>query len=106
MVLLPDLDATLALSLALSGLIGLALGVFGGGGSILAVPILVYVTRITPSAAIGMSLAIVGATSLTGSYAHHRRGQVRGRVAMLFGGAGIVTAFLVRGSPSWRPDAC
>jgi uncharacterized membrane protein YfcA len=54
-------DAHLVLSLALSGVIGFALGVFGGGGSILAVPMLVYVTRIAPSAAVGMSLAIVGA---------------------------------------------
>jgi uncharacterized membrane protein YfcA len=87
-------DALLVLSLALSGLIGFALGVFGGGGSILAVPMLVFVTRVTPSAAVGMSLAIVGATSLVAGYAHHRRGQVRPKVALLFGGAGVVTAFL------------
>jgi len=82
------------LSLALSAVVGFALGVFGGGGSILAVPILVYVTGIAPSAAVGMSLAIVGATSLTASYAHHRKGRVRPRVALLFGGSGIATAFL------------
>jgi uncharacterized membrane protein YfcA len=87
-------DATLLLSLALSAGVGVSLGVFGGGGSILAVPILVYVTHIAPSAAIGMSLSIVGATSLTASYAHHRKGRVRPRVALLFGGAGVATAFL------------
>ena len=83
----------MVLSLALSGLIGFALGAFGGGGSILAVPMLVFVTRVAPSAAVGMSIAIVGATSLVAGYAHHRRGQVRLRVALLFGGAGIPTAY-------------
>lgn len=89
-----DVSAHLVGSLALSGAIGFALGVFGGGGSILAVPMLVFVTRVSPAAAAGMSLAMVGATSLTASYAHHRRGQVRLRIALLFGGAGIATAFL------------
>lgn len=88
------MDASLWLSLALSGIVGFSLGVFGGGGSILAVPMLVYVTGVAPASAVGMSLAIVGATSLTASYAHHRRGQVQLRAAALFGGAGIVTAFV------------
>lgn len=88
------MDAQLVVSLLLSAAIGFALGVFGGGGSIFAVPMLVFVTRVSPAAAAGMSLAIVGATSLTASYAHHRRGQVRLRIALLFGGAGIPTAFL------------
>jgi uncharacterized membrane protein YfcA len=85
---------SLTLSVALSGLIGLSLGVFGGGGSILAVPVLVYVTHIAPGAAVGMSLAIVGATSLAASYAHRRCGRVSVPVPLTFGGAGIVTAFL------------
>ena len=88
------MDAAIVLSLALSAAIGFALGIFGGGGSILAVPMLVFVARVAPSAAIGMSLAIVGATSLAASYAYHRRGLVRFKVALLFGGSGIVTAFL------------
>lgn len=88
------MDATLVLAVALSGLIGLTLGVFGGGGSILAVPMLVFVARVAPSAAVAMSLAIVGATSLAAAYAHHRRGQVRGKVALQFGAAGIATAVL------------
>ena len=88
------METTFAFSLALSALVGFSLGVFGGGGSILAVPILVYVTHIAPSQAVGMSLAIVGGTSLTASYAHHRKGRVRARVALLFGGSGIATAFL------------
>ena len=81
-------------SVLLSGVIGLALGVFGGGGSILAVPVLVLVTHLTPAAAVSTSLAMVGATSLVASYAHHRRGHVMPKVAVLFGLSGILTAFL------------
>ncbi len=88
------MDPLLILSLALSGVIGFALGVFGGGGSLLAVPMLVFVTGVAPPTAVGMSLAIVGATSLVAGWAHHRRGHVRFGVALPFGGAGIVTAFL------------
>jgi uncharacterized protein len=85
----PDLASVL-----LSGVIGLALGIFGGGGSILAVPVLVLVTHLPPSAAVSTSLAMVGATSLVASYAHHRRGHVMPQVAVLFGLSGILTAFL------------
>jgi hypothetical protein len=88
------MDAIVGLSLVLSCVIGFALGVFGGGGSILAVPMLVFVTRVAPSAAVGTSLAIVGATSLLAGYAHHRRGRVRIDIALLFGGSGVLTAFL------------
>jgi uncharacterized membrane protein YfcA len=87
------MDTLFVLSLSLSGLIGFTLGVFGGGGSILAVPMLVFVARVAPSAAVGMSLAIVGATSLVAGYAHHQRGQLRFGVALLFGGSGVLTAF-------------
>ena len=59
----------------------------------MAVPILVYVTHVAPSAAVAMSLAIVGATSLAASYAHQRKGRVKYRVALLFGGSGLLTAF-------------
>jgi uncharacterized membrane protein YfcA len=81
-------------SVLLSGVIGLALGTFGGGGSILAVPVLVLVRHLAPSAAVSTSLAMVGATSLVASYAHHRRGHVMPKVAALFGLPGILTAFL------------
>ncbi len=92
------MDWLVALSLALSGLIGFALGIFGGGGSILAVPMLVFVTRVAPSAAIGMSLAIVGATSLVAGYAHHRQGQVRLKVALSFGVVAALTIAAVLGA--------
>jgi uncharacterized membrane protein YfcA len=88
------MDSTLVSSLLLSGVIGLLLGTFGGGGSLLAVPVLVFVTHLAPAAAVGTSLAMVGTTSLVASYVHYRRGQVRVATALLFGFSGILPAFL------------
>ena len=79
---------------ALSGLIGLSLGLLGGGGSILAVPVLVYVARWPPAEAIPASLAIVGATSLWAGVAHWRAGNVRPSAAGLFAVVGAVGASL------------
>ena len=64
----------LALGLILSAAIGLSLGLVGGGGSIITVPILVYALGIPPHRAIGMSLAVVGSTALIGAMLHHRQG--------------------------------
>jgi uncharacterized membrane protein YfcA len=82
----------LLLALALSTLIGLSLGLLGGGGSILAVPVLVYVARVDVRAAVGMSLAVVGTTALVGGLVHARAGRVDLRASALFGGAGMVGA--------------
>jgi uncharacterized membrane protein YfcA len=82
----------LLLALALGALIGVSLGLLGGGGSILAVPVLVYVARVEVHAAIGMSLAVVGATALVGGLVHARAGRVDLRAAALFGGAGMLGA--------------
>jgi uncharacterized membrane protein YfcA len=81
-------------ALALSTVIGLTLGLLGGGGSILAVPVLVYVARVAPADAIGMSLIVVGATSVVAGAAHARAGRVDWRAAVWFGGAGLLSAFL------------
>lgn len=85
------------IGLVLSAAIGLSLGLIGGGGSILTVPILVYFLGVAPHDAVGMSLAVVGATSLFGAYLHYRRENVDLRSGILFGAAGIVGAFA--GSP-------
>ena len=78
-------------------LIGAALGLLGGGGSVLTVPIFVYVLGFTPKEAIAMSLAVVGATSAFGTASHWRAGNVNVRVAVLFGGVAMVgTLFGVR----------
>jgi uncharacterized membrane protein YfcA len=80
------------LAVALSTLIGLSLGLLGGGGSILAVPVLVYVAGVDVHAAIGMSLAVVGATALVGGLVHARAGRVDVRAGALFGLAGVLGA--------------
>lgn len=82
------------LALILSGTIGLSLGFLGGGGSILAVPVLVYVARIDAKEAVAMSLAIVGSTSLFGSILYHRAGKLDPKAAGIFGGAGMGGAYL------------
>jgi uncharacterized membrane protein YfcA len=81
------------LGFLLAGLVGLSLGLLGGGGSILTVPILVYLLGFAPKTAIAMSLPIVGATSLAGAVGHWRAGNVRPRTAVLFGLAAMAGAF-------------
>ena len=82
-----------ALSVLFGALIGLLLGLVGGGGSILTVPILVYVIGLTVQAATATSLAIVGASALAGALPHARAGRVNLRVALFFGAFGIAGAF-------------
>jgi len=82
----------LVLGLALSAGIGVSLGLIGGGGSIITVPVLVYVLGVDAHEAIGMSLAVVGVTSLVGATLHRRRGAVRLRTGALFGVSGILGA--------------
>lgn len=74
--------------------IGLSLGLIGGGGSILAVPILIYVLDIAPKVAIAMSLVIVGAVSLIGVIPHWRQGYVNVKTAAIFAPVAMVGAFL------------
>jgi uncharacterized protein len=75
-------------------LIGLALGLLGGGGSVLTVPIFVYVLGFTPKEAIAMSLAVVGATSAFGTASHWRAGNVNVRMAVVFGGVAMFGTLL------------
>lgn len=65
--------------------IGLSLGILGGGGSILTVPIFVYVMGYTAKQSIAMSLVVVGATSLVGAIRHWRAGNFDFRAALVFG---------------------
>jgi uncharacterized protein len=89
-----DLTLNLAIVLALSTLVGISLGVLGGGGSILTVPILVYVAGMEPKEAIAASLLVVGVTSAAGVISHARGGRVRWRTGLLFGAAGLTGAFV------------
>ena len=75
-------------------LIGLSLGLLGGGGSILTVPMLVYVLHVDAKQSIASSLFVVGVTSLVGAVAHARAGRVRWKVGLLFGVAGMLGATL------------
>jgi uncharacterized membrane protein YfcA len=74
-----------AVAAGLALVIGLTLGLFGGGGSILTVPVFVYVLGIDPKLAIAMSFPVVGATSLVGAIGHWRAGNIRLSNALLFG---------------------
>jgi hypothetical protein len=74
--------------------IGVSLGLLGGGGSVLALPILVYFMHIPTKPAIAMTLAIVGVVSLLGAIPHWRRGHINVQTAALFGSATMVGAFL------------
>ncbi|WP_031066471.1 sulfite exporter TauE/SafE family protein [Streptomyces sp. NRRL WC-3742] len=82
----------LILALIAGAVVGLALGGLGGGGSMLAVPALVYLLGFTPATATTASLVIVAATSLTGLLAHARAGRVRWRTGALFAAAGLPAA--------------
>jgi uncharacterized protein len=84
---------TLAVVLGLSLLIGISLGLLGGGGSILTVPILVYVAGFGAKEAIAASLFVVGVTAAAGAISHARAGRVQWRTGLLFGLAGMVGAF-------------
>jgi uncharacterized membrane protein YfcA len=70
-------------------LIGLSLGALGGGGSILAVPALVYAGGQDPKAATTSSLFLVGSAALVGMAAHHRAGRVRVGIGIVFGLTGV-----------------
>lgn len=74
--------------------IGLSLGLIGGGGSILAVPILVYVMGIGSKVAIAMSLIIVGTVSLAGAIPHWLQGNINLKTAFMFTPAAMLGAFL------------
>lgn len=65
-------------------LMGLTLGSIGGGGSILTVPILVYLMGISPTTATGYSLLIVGSTAAVGAFRYYRKGLVRLRESLFF----------------------
>ena len=80
---------------ALSGaLVGFSLGLVGGGGSILAVPLMVYLVGVkSPHVAIGTSALAVAANAATGLFQHAREGNVRWRCGLMYAGAGIVGAF-------------
>ena len=77
-------------------LIGISLGLIGGGGSILTVPVLVYLFSVDAVAATAYSLFIVGMTSAVGSVSYFRNGLVNVKTAVVFGIPSIISVFLTR----------
>lgn len=73
--------------------VGVVLGLLGGGGSILAVPIFLYVFRVAPKPAIAMSLAVVGMSAFVGFLGHWRQGTVNLRVGLPFGVVAMTSSF-------------
>ncbi len=77
-------------------LIGVLLGLIGGGGSILTVPVLVYLFGILPVTATAYSLFVVGATSVVGSINYFKKGLVNVKTAIVFGIPSIIAVYLTR----------
>jgi uncharacterized membrane protein YfcA len=75
---------------------GLSLGLIGGGGSILTVPIMVYLFGVNPVVSTAYSLFVVGLTSAVGSFSHFKKGNVHLKTAIIFGIPSIIAVFLVR----------
>lgn len=89
-----SVDPTFIIALVLAVLVGVSLGLLGGGGSILTVPILTYVVGMDAREAIAASLFIVGVTSAVSLITHARAGRVRWRLGIIFGAAGMAGAFV------------
>lgn len=91
---------------AIAGLAtGTLLGLLGGGGTIIAVPILVYVLGLEAKTAIGTSLIIVGLASLLAAWSHHRRHSVIVSTALIFGATGALGSFAGAKIAQVIPDA-
>ncbi|WP_330285952.1 sulfite exporter TauE/SafE family protein [Streptomyces sp. NBC_00576] len=93
------------LALVAGAVTGLALGALGGGGSVLAVPALIYLLGFTPAAATTASLAVVTVTSATGLAAHARADTVEWRAGAVFAAAGLVPAMLGGAVSGYVPSA-
>jgi uncharacterized protein len=75
-------------------LVGFTLGLIGGGGSILATPLLIYVVGVaSPHVALGTSALAVAVNAYANLVSHARNGQVRRRCAAVFAGMGVIGAF-------------
>ena len=77
-------------------LIGISLGLIGGGGSILTVPILVYFFKINPENATSYSLFIVGVTALIGTYKHYLIGNLKIKSALYFAFPSVLSLLFIR----------
>ena len=80
----------------LAALVGMSLGLIGGGGSVLMVPVLVYIMGLNPLLATSYSLFIVGCTSMVGAFYNYRKGLVHINTTLLFGAASVSAVFITR----------
>lgn len=86
-------------------LIGVLLGLLGGGGSVLAVPLLVYVQHLDAKTAIATALVMVGATSLAATVGHGFRGRVCVKAGAVFASAGMVGSYSGSRLAAYVPDS-
>ena len=97
------MDALL-LDSGLGLVIGLTLGLLGGGGSVLTVPMLVYLVGQTPQAAVTASLVIVGVNSAAGVLFHRTQDAIHWRIALIFGGVGMAFAYAAANFSKFFPS--
>ena len=81
------------LGAGLALLVGFVLGLLGGGGSVLTVPILIYALHVPVKPAIAASLCVVGLVAFIGFISHWRQGTVAPRVAFVFGPSAVIAAY-------------
>lgn len=93
---MPNLKNMEYLGYFASIIIGLSLGLVGGGGSILTIPILVYLFKIEPKLATSYSLFIVGITALSGCYSHYRMGNLKIKSALYFAIPSVFSILIIR----------
>jgi uncharacterized membrane protein YfcA len=89
-------DLLTIFGLLASSVIGISLGLIGGGGSILTVPVLVYLFNVDPVLATAYSLFIVGLSSLVGAFPKYKAGMIDLKTALVFGVPSIIAVFLTR----------
>lgn len=94
----------LTIALLLFVVMGVSLGLLGGGGSILSLPILLYLLHVPTKAALATSLLVVASTSLLAMLLHARAGNVFWRVGLLFSGFAMVGAWAAGFVAAWLPS--
>lgn len=99
------MSVSIILALAFGALIGVLLGLLGGGGSILAVPVLVYAVGLDMQQAIPVSLLVIGVASAVGALPKIRARQVEWRLAGVFSAAGIPATFVGAAIGSHLPQS-
>lgn len=90
------MDIVILIGFAAAVLIGVSLGLIGGGGSILTVPVLVYILGVDPVLATAYSLFVVGSTSLVGAGTYMKKGLVNYKTAIVFAIPSFIAVFLTR----------